>query len=597
MANFVVCVDPDSDRRRKFMHAAKARLAPFPGLARGSAAGRDCEVAWAISPRAPFSHVADTGGTGILFGEMIGADGKRLSATEVRERWSEPSLTRDAAASDGYYAACVQTVDGRLLVGGDLIGMFPIYYYQSSNVLLVGASPETFALHPSFRAAFNPVGLTGILLTNGLFEGASLWSGVKRLDPGHLLVHEVDAQAKELRYFDIPITDRYLDLSFSNHLDLLDKAMADAVNRHAAAETQGILLSGGLDSRTIAGYLNRTGGARKTVALTLGTPTDLEVRCASTVARSLGMRQQVKELDSARYVEYASLHTTWEHCAAGSSLLMQWGLREMALDLPPTIISGLGLDWVLGGHAPTVPNLSFESFFEYSNAWGLAPSRLAALLRPDVFSDASAATLDRMRKEYAGYSDVESRRAWCFALYHRQRFHIGSEAWRLTFAGWPAVPATAGALIQLGAGLPPATAADRRAQYELLRTRFPDLASLPLDHNSNDTTPLQPRLRWLLRDALATRVQRLRRKRTGNGKPAPERRRYYRVFDINGAGWRAVRREAETCRTLAYDFFDKKAFDELLPPPDADIRSRDGIADVGGVKSVIGFLLWARDHL
>lgn len=594
MANFVICVDPDEDRRAKFMQAAKARLAPFAGLAAGSAALRGCDIAWAVSPRAPVSQLSDAAGASVVFGEVIAPGGERLTAADLRERWSEPTLERIPAAFDGYYAACVQG-GRRLLVGADLLGMFPIYYYQAADVLLVGASPETFAAHPRFSTAFNPIGLAGILLTNGLFGGETLFAGVRRLSSGHLLVWEPGAPARELRYFQAPLTDRYLDLSFANHLDILDAAIAASVKRHAPGPTQGLLLSGGLDSRTVAGYLKRAG--RQGVALTLGTPTDIEVRCAEPVARMLEMRQHVRELDPARYPEFARLHTTWEHCAAGSSLLMQWGMAELVRDLPPTSISGLGLDWVLGGHAPTVPDLSFEPFFQYQNAWGLAPARMETLLRRDVFSDATAETVGRIRELYSSYSDVESRRAWCFALYHRQRFHIGSEAWRLTFGGWPGLPATDGALLEIGGGLPPASAADRRAQYALLRTRFPELAALPLDHNSEDTTPLEPRLRWLLSQRLQRPFQQLRRRVVPKGRKAPERRRYYRIFDVNGPGWTAVRREAERSRELAYDFFDKKALDELLPPPDAVIRSRDGIADVAGVKSVIGFMLWARDHL
>ena len=215
-----------------------------------------------------------------------------------------------------------------------------------------------------------------------------------------------------------------------------------------------------------------------------------------------------------------------------------------------------------------------------------------------MFADALPATMKRIEATYTSYSEVESRRAWSFSLYHRQRFHIGSEAWRLTFAGWPAVLAADQALLEIGGSLPPATAADRRAQLELLRTRFPELAELPLDRNSADTTPIQPGLRWLLSRRFRRPLQRLQGKlELAPGGRRLERRRYYRIFDINNAGWMALRREAETSRELAYAFFEKPAFDRLLPPPDVRIVSRDGIADVAGIKTVIGFMLWAKAHL
>ncbi len=553
-------------------------------------------MAWAAAPRAPVAHVADADGVGLVMGEIIASGGERLTPAALRELWREPTLDSASAAFDGYHAACVYRAGRLLRVGADRLGLFPVYYYESPGVLVVGSSPEAFTAHPSFRAAFNPTGLVGILLTNGVFDGETLLAGVRRLPAGHLLSWEPGGPARELPGYRPSLSDRYLDLSFASHLDMLDAAMADAIRRHVRTDGPcSLLLSGGLDSRTLGGYLKEAG--REAVALTLGVRDDIEVQCAIPVARVLGMRQHVRELEAARYLDFARLHTTWEHCAAGSSLIMQWGMRDLLRDLPLPYVSGLGLDWVLGGHAPTDPGLSFDMFFRYQNAWGLAPSLLDTLLRKDVFGDAVAATMKRIEATYVGYSDVESRRAWTFSLYHRQRFHIGSEAWRLTFTGWPAVLAADRALLEIGGALPPATAADRRAQIELLRTRFPELAELPLDRNSADTTPIQPGLRWLLDRRLRRPLQRLRARLTPGGRRRPERRRYYRIFDINNAGWTALRHEAEASRELAYAFFEKPALDRLVPPPDVPLVSRDGIADVAGIKTIIGFMLWARAHL
>jgi len=153
------------------------------------------------------------------------------------------------------------------------------------------------------------------------------------------------------------------------------------------------------------------------------------------------------------------------------------------------------------------------------------------------------------------------------------------------------------AVLEIGGALPPASAADRRAQFDLLRTRFPELAALPLDRNSPDTTPLQPGLRWLLGRRLRRPFQRVQEKLIHRGRRGPERRRYYRIFDINSPSWMAVRREAERSRQLAYAFFEKNLLDELVPPPDVPIRASDGITDVAGIKNLIGFMLWSKDHL
>jgi asparagine synthase (glutamine-hydrolysing) len=372
--------------------------------------------------------------------------------------------------------------------------------------------------------------------------------------------------------------------------------MAETVERHApAGRPYSALLSGGLDSRTLVGYLDRAG--RDVTAFTLGRASDLELKCARTVARSLGMTQRLGEVATDRFKEYARIHAGWDHCAPGSSLLIDWGVVDHLAQIPNPCVSGLCLDWVLGGHAPTVPNLSFDHFFAYQNAWGLPPDALAALLRRDVFRDLVVATKARIEAVYRGYSDVEWRRAWSFSLYHRNRFHIGSDAWRFSFGAWPILPANDRRLLELGASLPPAAAADRRAQYELLRTRFPKLARLPLDRNSPDVTPLSLSLTWLLTEKVRSPLRRLRNKVKRQFGWMPEQRRYYRVFDINNEGWRAVRRLAEPYRDLGYQFFEREALDNLWPRPEANFSVTDGITDVAAIKTILGFLIWADDHL
>jgi asparagine synthase (glutamine-hydrolysing) len=507
MANFVICVDEDTGRRRRFVEVVQNRLPPFRGLVMGTISSREFDATWAADPRAPLAHVSDEESTTILFGEMITHDGRRIDPATLRDRWSEPIVERIHADLDGYYAGCVYLPGRRLLVGADLLGLFPIYYYGIDDVVLVGSSPATFASHPCFRSTFNPTGLVGLLLTNGLFDGQTLLAGVRRLAPGHLLVWEHGAPLREVPYYRTPFSDRYLDLSFSSHLDILDEAMGTAIKRHVApGRTYSLLLSGGLDSRTIGGYLEQAG--REAIALTLGTPTDIEVQCATRVARSLGMRQHVREFDAGQYPDLARLHTTWEHCAAGSSLIMQWGMREILRDLPSPFVTGLGLDWVLGGHAPTEPGLSFDSFFRYQNVWGFAPDHLEALLRKEVFSDTVSTTMKRIQETYTSYSEVESRRAWSFSLIaatlpHRQPGVAAapSRAGRLCWppgALWRSAPRCRR---QRGGS----SGAGRAAPHAL-----PGLAELPLDRNSVDTTPLLPGLRWLL-------GRRLRRPLSGSG--------------------------------------------------------------------------------
>jgi hypothetical protein len=68
-------------------------------------------------------------------------------------------------------------------------------------------------------------------------------------------------------------------------------------------------------------------------------------------------------------------------------------------------------------------------------------------------------------------------------------------------------------------------------------------------------------------------------------------RYYHHTYNINGDHWREIRRMVEPFRERAYTVFERDVFDALVPSPDANVPTRDGIIDVSGVKMLLAFLL------
>ena len=68
---------------------------------------------------------------------------------------------------------------------------------------------------------FDPEGLVGILLVNGLFKGRTLLKGVKRLEAGNLLLWERDKRPREIQQYCIPFSDKYYDFSIDEAIDAL----------------------------------------------------------------------------------------------------------------------------------------------------------------------------------------------------------------------------------------------------------------------------------------------------------------------------------------------------------------------------------------
>jgi phenylacetate-coenzyme A ligase PaaK-like adenylate-forming protein len=500
-------------------------------------------------------------------------------------------------AFDGYHAAVVYHPRSSITVGADLLGIFPVYYHAVGEVLLVGSSPELFRYHPLFRAELDLGGLAGLLLTNGLVGGRTLWRGVRRLAPGHLLRWSPGTSPQELEQYRLPLSHRYVDLPFPHQVDLLDQTLDDIIRRHVPrGQPCGLLLSGGLDSRTLGGFLRRQGVA--TVALTLGARDDLDLRCAMPVARALGAEQWQVPVAPEVYPWGVSLEATWVHGASGFNNIWSWSLPRFLRGFPARVMGGFLLDGLLGPKRFDPPSRPFDAALSRINRRGLHPQTVTALLAPHEAGRIVDEVIEHLRATYDDYAESAFRREWCLGLSHRYRFHVGGIAWQLAFGAWPVLPVLDRKLLSVAAGLPGATLAGRRVERELLLARFPDLAALPLDLNAWTTEVLRPRLRHHLTQYLADRIEPLHRSlQSLRSTQGPERRFYYRIYDFNGPGWRSVRQEAESYRPFAKGIFKEDALTQLLPPADQSVRFRDGIADASGLKLLLGFLFWAKGHL
>ena len=504
---------------------------------------------------------------------------------------------------DGYHVGLVYRSSGDLIVGADLLGLFPIYYYAADGVLLVGSSPELFRHHPLFRTSFNPDAFATMLLLMYPLAGETLFRNVRRLDAGHLLIGGVGRAPTELLQYRLPLSDEYVALPFSRQIRLLDEAMEQAVARHVPRGGRcALLLSGGRDSRLLAGYLHRQ--RHDVVALTLGNASDeFELNFGRAVAKTLGFPHETRAISLDEYPRYADLHARWLHGSGGFDPIMYWGFDAHLRGLPAPVVTGYGGDPIVGGssfkstyYAARGP-VSFEAFFKEQNRCGFDPGVLSKLLSPALFRDSVEEAVDRVRRVYERSGANEAQRIYAFVLRHRTRLYVGSVVWLASFGAWPVQPFVDQDVLQVVGGMPVSTLAERRAQDALLCSKFPDLAALPLDRNSFDTTPLQPRLRWLLGRYLASRLpwweRRQHRQATSDG----DQRLYYSLWNINNRGWKAVRREADRHRHLLADFLDKDRLSELLPLADTTLMAEDMIAGHSGVRSLIGFVLWARDHL
>ena len=320
MTHMALAIDSDPERREQFLTAARRKLTTLPGIVVSEAECCDLVAVWGTFADGPQTQRITDSSFALILGDVIPNDHQQLDVSTM-EYIGDPGFS-GWPDCNGFYLAVAYRHGRGLMLAVDLLGMFPLYYRARPETLVAATSCELCLAHPHVKADVDLAGLTGILLTNGLVANQPLLSDLRRLASGHQL-HWVPSMGCEARQTYQPeIHCRYLGMSFEEAWQMLDDRMIDAIRRHRAnASDAPLLLSGGLDSRMLAGYL----ATNKTCdrALVLGRDTDHEVIAASQVASVLGMSllREPHESTESEFLAAAKRCAKWEHLEGGFSAL------------------------------------------------------------------------------------------------------------------------------------------------------------------------------------------------------------------------------------------------------------------------------------
>ena len=595
MANFLLIIDPDHVRRKVAALKARDRVAFLPRLQAELTLAPHYALAWAAAPQAPVARAVAPNANGpdcILFGEPHDVEGAFATAENLRVRHERDWSSRNQL--NGFYSALLIHPHHGVRAEADVLGVFPLYHWQSAGVVLIATSPELFRCHPVFQSSMDLHGVAALLLTSGIVGGRTLWRGVRRLPADHVLFCSPGANIREVsppsaeEEPSLENVDEVVDQAATLHLSFLQAALK-------SSRTPGLQLSGGLDSRLLAGFA--TALDHRPSCLTFGRHEDLDAHCATQVARELGLPQTLCDVAPADYAGYATSSVEWEQLSGGLyALPMGWNssLRppEVAMD---RMICGLTLDAVIGGPknvARANGALTFEQL--RVGKLGYDRQRLAPLLAAPELARACDDVRAELVQSYLAAGPSDYLREWRMNLAHRHRFAVGACAWRYSLFAWPIIPALDRKLIQLATRLPYSVVKQRQVQTRMLISRFPRLARLELDRNYLDTIPLLGAKRSLVYDVRRRLVKLNRRCRAWLGR---DPRFYVRTMEFNSPGWRVVRSLAEDARTAAHGLFRPEILAQVVPDCRVTVRHmQDPIIHSTPLKNTLGLMLWMRQH-
>lgn len=602
MAHVAIVIDVNRARREQFAARVRELFADLPGTTTHAVCTGDMACLWAAGPRAPVSVWQEQDAFALLLGYAIDDAGRWLTARDLHERSREPAR----GACDGYHAAVTfDPVEG-LTVAVDPFCLFPLYHATvgsgtaTDRAIVVSSSPEAICAHPLFASRVDRLGLCGILLVHGTLHDRPLLGGIKRLRTGHRLewnARDGTAGPREVEAWRLSATPAEAGESFVDASRRLDHELVTAIRRHRPpGDDTAILLSGGMDSRLVAGVLADEG--IPTRAIVLGEPGDFEVQAGTAVADRLGMPAEVLSTETGpddapirvrRAVRFNHLNSapSLDGFADGLALARSTGTFYW---------SGILFDWVFepvginNGRDPRTGAWQFETLMDFMNNWAVPRQKLPALLGHDGPALVAAA-IDELREACRRGPAEPAVQSSLVRWDQRIRNHITTVLHQTTFHSWPLMPAADRRLLTAMMGLPVSVYEDRRLEAAILRARRPDLAALPLDRNSFLFSPLGTQDPSLVQRAwakLGRMAQRWYWQRVRGRDP----RRYQRIFDVRHPAWVAIRRQAEPLRARLHELLDPREVDRLLPDADAQPTFRNAINEGGPIRLLLGLAFW-----
>ena len=172
----------------------------------------------------------------------------------------------------------------RLILGRDRIGIKPLYYGIDSNGIVFGSELKPILVQRRERPDIDLEALDAYLTLEYIPAPLSIVAGVRKLPAGHILV--IDNEHSRLRsYWDVP--QETINVSEDDIADRLLALLQKSVKRRLMSDVPlGVLLSGGMDSSTVAVLMSSITQDRiKTFSIGFDDPSYNELQYARSVAR------------------------------------------------------------------------------------------------------------------------------------------------------------------------------------------------------------------------------------------------------------------------------------------------------------------------
>lgn len=258
----------------------------------------------------------------------------------------------------------------RLLAARDHLGQKPFFYVtQPGRFAFASEIKSLLALDPSLKH-LNLAALDQYLALRIIASPLTMFTGVQKLPPGHLLVIEDDRAPVVRRYWDLEFEPKVVR-SEEALIDELDEQIVESLRLHMVSDVPvGAFLSGGLDSSLLVAMLVKRLGVQGLPTFTVGLPYKQfdEAPHARTVATLYNTQHH--ELTVHPSLKWILPDLVWHLDEPSDPLsLCAYHVAQFARKTVKVVIGGDGGDELFGGYDRYYGNL-------YAGYYGKVPEVL-----------------------------------------------------------------------------------------------------------------------------------------------------------------------------------------------------------------------------
>ncbi len=238
-----------------------------------------------------------------------------------------------------------------LLVARDHTGMKPLSYLALPGGLVFCSELRSLWAFQPDRLRVSPSAVMQYLAFGYVPSPASIFEGVRKLPPGHLLLWNARGGAEIRRYWKPPMPES----PTSDELELVDTLRVKldaAVASHLESEVPlGAFLSGGLDSSTVVALMSRHASGRvRTFSIGFAEEQYDESAVARAVAAELGTEHTELILHPNVEEIFETIAVMFDEPFADSSAIPTFLVAQLARQTVTVALSGDGGDELFGGY-------------------------------------------------------------------------------------------------------------------------------------------------------------------------------------------------------------------------------------------------------